>query len=327
MWTFFVDLLEKIKALLLPGQYFSWQAVLYLGLFSWLSAGLAYGLGASGFTVGLLTAGSWLWFALGVGWAVNTLGLNLLGVPLAPWVAGALVCLYLFGRWDGSALAIALISWPLLVFLIIAVPCFVGWNLNLKLPPPPVRQHLIITFFACLLLSSWFQFYFRLQDWAAAYPTMVADDLGASEFVYPMPGYGVPLSPGVAYLSTAETLIKGELDAKPWDWVERWMLNVDEHRQVLEQEMGQRLATTSQEGRFWRFDIRPLSRGNGYDLQLWALWSGPSANAAGYYLEKRCQLVPVQERTTPGPEAPPPTLWASLECNLETPRIAGQPQG
>lgn len=336
MWKFFSDLLNQIKALLFPSQFFSWQMVIYLALFSWVMSWLAVVLGATQFTVVLLTTFSWLFLALGVGWAVDALGLKLFGLPLAPWVAGAVVCLFLFGTWQRNAFALALVVWPLLSFLIIAVPNFVGWNFNFKVPPPAVRQSLILVFFASLLLSCWFQFYFRLQAWIQDYPSVVADNLSGSEFVFRIPGYTVPLSPGVTYLTAAEDVLKSEISGKPWPWVERWLLNLQDQQQAVEQLVGQRLAGTTLEQSLWTFDIYPQTSGNGYALKLWAIWNGPSANATGYYLEKSCLLLPVAQMpansaglVTPNAATDPQssTVWANLTCDLETPRQNGHPTG
>ncbi|WOD40019.1 DUF5357 family protein [Nodosilinea sp. E11] len=323
--------LESLKDLLLPPRYFAWQTVIYLSLFSWLVSLLARALGATAFTVGLTATLSWICLALGIGWALEANKIRPFGIPIAPWVSGAILCMFLFGSWGGRWLQPALVVWPLVSFAVMAIPQLVSWDLELKTPSPPVRQQLVLLFCLSLLFSSWFQFYFRIQSWVRDYPSLVADSVENSAFVYRLPGQTIALPAGVTHLTVAEELLREEVNNKPWPSVERWLLNLDGQRQAIQRRVQTQMGRDpSLEDSLWRLDLQPLTNGEGYTLKLWAIWSGPAANQNGYYLEKTCQLMPVSRGTLANVEGAPPgystTQWASLTCNLETPRQAGHPR-
>jgi hypothetical protein len=323
--------IEALKQLLLPPRYFAWQTVIYMSLFSWLMSLLARSVEATSFTVGLLATLSWVCLALGVGWALEANKIRLFGLSIAPWVAGGILCMFLFGSWGVEWFQLALVAWPLVSFAVIALPNLVSWDFSLKTPPPPVRQRLAILFCLSLLFSCWFQFYFRIQNWVRDYPSLVADSVDNSTFVYRFPGQTVALPAGVTYLYAAEEMLQSQVNNKPWPGVERWLLNLDGQRQAMEQQLQAQMGQNpSVEDSLWRFDLQPLAHGDGYTLKLWAIWSGPAASESGYFLEKTCLLMPVSRTGLVTPENSSPgyssTQWASLTCNLETPRQAGHPR-
>lgn len=329
------ELYERVKTVFLPDQYFAWQTFIYLSLFSWAMSWIALGVGATQFTVILLTSFSWLFLAFGVGWALNNSKANLFGIPLAPWVSGAILCAFIFGLIPGNQIELAVVTWPLIAAMIMIVPQFLGWDLERKVPPPPMRQRLILVFLLSLVLSSWLQFYFRLQSWFTDYPSLLAEDFNRSHFVYRVPGQANAVSEGVALLSLTETALAEELNNKPWPGVERWLLNIDDQLVGLRRQVRDRLSNPSLEHQFWRIEVQPVTSSNGYDLKLRAIWLGPTAEPAGYYLERSCQLARVNRTTPPtipdGTQAAPPadasnvTVWSTLNCNLQTDRKAGRP--
>lgn len=334
----FIDLLRNLYARLtdffLPDRYFSWQTVIYMGLFSWLMSLIARGMGTTEFTVMLLATCGWFFLALGAGWFVEAAHIKPFGIPIASWVSGAIICVFLFGTLTDSWLQPALATWPLISFLVVAVPDLFGWDFQPKPVPPAVRQKLILLFFLSLLFSMWFQFYFRIQTWLDQYPSLASDDLHQSAFVYRLPGQPAPVAAGVSQLSTAETILQGELGSKPWSSAERWLANIDGQRQYLQQEINKIHGHSSREAPMWRLGMpRPVSLGDGYILNLLAIWEGPSAHQYGYYLEKTCEVMPVSRGNSvsrgDGEEETSSTstltAWTSLQCDLETPRYAGPP--
>ncbi len=336
MVAFLRQTLTDLGNFLLPPRYFAWQTVIYMSLFSWLMSLLARSVEATAFTTGLLATLSWICLALGIGWALEAGKIRPFGIPIAPWVSGGILCMFLFGSWGGRWLQPALVAWPLVSFGVIALPALVSWDFDLKNPPPPVRQQLVLMFCLSLLFSSWFQFYFRIQSWVHEYPSLVADSVDHSAFVYRLPGQAIALPAGVNHLTAAEAMLQEQVNGKPWPAVERWLLNLDGQRQAMQRQMQSQMGRSpSLEDSLWRLDFQPLSNGNGYILKLWAIWSGPAASPGGYYLEKSCLLMPVNRSTLsqgtldPGEATPPgyaTTQWASLTCDLETPRQAGHPR-
>jgi hypothetical protein len=344
---------DAVKDFFIPSSYFSWKTMIYLSLFSWLMSWLAFGLGATRFTVMLLTSFSWLFLAFGVGWGLDDNDVKLFGIPLAPWVAGAILCGFIFGLIPGDQQELAFVTWPLISAAIIIAPQFFTWDGKVKVPPPIKRQQVILIFLISLLLSSWLQFYFRLQNWFVDYPSLMAENFDASGFVYRVPGRPLPLSDGVALLSLTESALRQELDNRPWSGVERWLLNINDQLVNLRREVRDRLTSPTREQRFWRINVQPVTASNGYDLRLQAIWEGPTADPEGYYLERTCRLsqvnrpaaaplagftnaVPgaapgaVSPGASPQPGVSPPagagnTPWSSLECDPQTERKSGRP--
>jgi hypothetical protein len=332
---FLRNLIKTIVDFLLPDRYFAWQTVIYMSLFSWLASLVAQVLEASDFTVMLLATFGWIYLALGTGWALDDANFRPFGIPIAPWVSGAILCVFLFATWTDSWIRPALATWPLISFLVVAVPHLLGWDFQPKPVPPAVRQKLILLFFLSLLFSSWFQFYFRIQSWLEDYPSLAADNLNHSSFVYRLPGQPTPVAAGVAQLSTAESILQSELGNRPWSSTERWLFNVDGRQQMIQQEVDRTLFQASREAPLWRIDLqRPISSGEDYILNLLAVWEGPSADQYGYYLEKSCLIKRVPRGTlTPRTARQPDsasepatsTDWTYLECELDSPRHPGPP--
>ncbi|NMF85829.1 DUF5357 family protein [Nodosilinea sp. P-1105] len=332
MVAFIRRTIESLVDFFLPDSYFAWQTVIYMSLFSWLMSLLARVLGTTAFTVGVMATLSWIMLALGTGWGLEANRIRPFGIPIAPWVAGGILCLFMFGSWGGEWLQPALTAWPLVSFGVVAVPNLISWDFRPKQPAPSVRQQLVLLFFLSLLISSWFQFYFRIQAWIQDYPSLVTDNFSQSAFVYRLPGQSTQLSTGVTHLSMAEIIMREQMDGKPWSSVERWLLNEQGQRQTLQREVQNRMANQpSLENDLWQVDFQPFTSGDGYDIKIWAIWSGPTAEATGYYLEKSCSLMPVTQGarydTSTDMEDQPfaSTRWANLTCQLDTPRQAGHP--
>ena len=323
--------IANLRASLIPKSAFAWPTVIYMSLISWIMSAISRLLGASAFTVGLMATLAWIFLALGVGWAFEARNIKPFGLSLGPWVAGGILCLFLFGSWGGAWLQPALISWPLMSFVVVAVPNLLTWEFRPKRPSPSVRQSLALMLGLSLLLSSWFQFYFRLQTWLRDYPSLIADRFDQSAFVYRIPGQTMPLSAGISHLTQAEFWVQEQIDGKPWSWVERWLLNLEGHQQSLQRQM-QLAQPNSPEHRLWNLHITTTTNGNGYTLRMMAIWLGPSADSDSYYFEKTCDVMPIDQpppyvitesigSSTPGSS----TQWAEVRCQLETPLRHGRP--
>lgn len=332
MIKFLQEIWERITNFLFPDQYFAWQTVIYLALFSWAMSWVARFSGTTDATEFIITTGSWVFWMLGVAWALEANKIRPFGLPIAPWVAGAILCTYVFGLIPGNHIATAVVVWPLVSVGLVAVPAFVNWEFKPKLPMPLVRQQLILLLLMAVLFSSWFQFYFRLQSWLRDYPTLMSDSFSNSGFVTRLSSEegragGIPL------LTAVEDQVKQELQGTPWPWVERWLLNLDGQMQKIRQNTAGVLADSA-EATLWDLQARPRSLDNdGYALEILALWRGPASTPEGFYLEKVCLIRPKApppqvSRATEGNAAPPaaePTPLAQVTCNLETPKRAGPP--
>jgi hypothetical protein len=319
-----------IANLIFPQDYYAWQTLIYLGIFSFVMSWVARLADTYALTENIIATAGWIFFAFGIGWLLEKNHIRFFGIPVAPWVVGAIICGYFFGLVPWGTWAIGLMTWPLVSVAIVAVPQFITWELRPKVPPPLVRQQLILLSLIALLLSNWFQFYFRLQTWFDDYPSLLADDFRNSGFVYRLGQMPEGQAQGGALLTAAERELKASLNNTPWPYVERWLLNLNEQLVTLRTKTGGVLED-SQERPLWRLEARPrnLENNEGYALDLMAVWSGPASNPTGYHLIKTCVIQP---RTVTQPlaaenagPASATTPVAAVECDLATPKQMGQP--
>ncbi|NER80959.1 MAG: DUF5357 domain-containing protein [Leptolyngbya sp. SIO1D8] len=322
------ELWIRITGFFLPQNYFSWQTMIYLGFFSFTMSWVARLVGTLGVTESFIATAGWIFFALGIGWFLEKNKIRPFGIPLAPWVAGMIVCVYFFGLVPWGTWPIAMMTWPLVSVAIVAIPQFFTWELQPKVPTPMARQQLILLLLIALLFSSWFQFYFRLQSWFDQYPTVATDNFDNSGFVHRFATQPEGQAEGISLLTSAEVQVKGALHDTPWPYVERWLLNLNEQIVKLQVEKTNTLED-SFERDMWQITARPRSLNAGYALDLLAIWSGPASDPDGYYFEKTCVIQPVSKPQTTSAENddddPPPTTMAQVECDLATPKRMGKP--
>lgn len=327
MINFLRSLWARIADVAFPEDYFAWQTLLYLGLFSFVMSWLARLAVDDGWAEHIIVTGGWIFFALGIGWLLEDAQVRFFGMPTAPWVMGAIVCLYFFSLVPWGSWPIGLMSWPLVSVAIAAVPQFFTYDFKPQLPPPLRRQQLILLTLLALLISNWFQFYFRLQNWFDDYPSLLADDFSRSGFVYRLADVPEEKARGIVLLSAAETEISEALDNTPWPYVERWLLGLDEHLGSIESRTINALASPK-ESPLWQLAAQRDALDNGsYVLNLMAIWSGPASTENGYYLTKTCVIHPRSLATAtadPSPAAQSPPM-AKVECDLATPRNPGRP--
>ncbi|MEM9769173.1 MAG: DUF5357 family protein [Cyanobacteria bacterium P01_D01_bin.71] len=323
------EIWNRFSRLFFPQDYYAWQTLIYLGIFSFTMSWVARLAVGPGITVNVIATGGWLFFALGIGWLLEQSKIRILGVSVAPWVMGAILCLYVFSWVPGSPWSIGLMTWPLISVAIAAVPHFLTWELRLKkMPPSPVRQQLILLTLVALLLSNWFQFYFRLQSWFEIYPSLLADDFSQSGFVYRLASVPEERARGIVLLTSAETEIIQKLDGTPWPHVERWLLGIDERLNTIK-DKNTVFLTSPEERQLWQLQASREELGNGsYVLNLMAVWSGPASTADGYHLTKSCVVQPRSPTAVTDPANAPnarPTPMAEVECDLEIPKNPGRP--
>jgi len=328
MIKFLQVLWARVADVVFPDDYYAWQTLIYLGLFSFTMSWVAQLAVGEGLTVDIIATCGWIFFALGIGWLLEDHKIRFFGIPVAPWVIGAIVCLYFFNLVPWGNWPLGLMSWPLVSVAIAAIPQFLTWELKPKLPSPLVRQQLILLTLVALLISNWFQFYFRLQNWFADYPSLLADDFSRSGFVFRMADVPEEKARGIVLLTAAEAEISNALNDTPWPYVERWLLGLDEHLATIEDKTIESLASP-EESDLWQLaaDRDALDNGS-YVLNLMAIWSGPASTEDGYHLTKTCVVQP-RSPATPTPETAPAgtqtTPMAKVECELATPRTAGKP--
>lgn len=317
------DAIDQIRGLITPPRYLSWQTLLLLSLFSWGMATLAEGTGATPITVGILSTGSWIFLTIAIWWGLTDNPVRIGMISISPWITGAVMCVFIFRPWTPERLQLAMAMWPVVATILVAIPQFCDWKLDVSLPKPYVRQELIVLLLINLLLSSWILFYFRIQHWFNDYPTLMAENLDNSAFVY---RFGDDTNGGsqaeTLLTSAADNLVK-QLDDTPWPRVERWLLNLDNGINSIAEGV---ILNAINERVFWSLDApRPKSMSNGYQIRLRANWLGPTAQQNGYYVEKVCTILPrtLKNRTDNAPSNSS-TPVAEVNCSDQTTKVERQ---
>ncbi|MGD1858059.1 MAG: DUF5357 family protein [Leptolyngbyaceae cyanobacterium] len=321
------DIVEKFRGLVTPPNYLSWQTCLLLSLFSWLMAALSEASAASPWTVNLLSTFSWLFLTIAIWWGLTKNPVRVGYVSISPWITAAVMCVFVFRPWTAERLQLAMGFWPVVATILVAIPNFFNWGLDWKLPKPPVRQELIVLLLINLLLSSWIMFFFRIQYWFSEYPSLVAENLGNSAFVYRFGADDSGGSQANILLTSAAESLTAQLDNAPWPRAERWLLNLDNSISSVAKEI---VLNEESELVFWSLDApRPQSMSNGYQIKLRANWLGPTAEQNGYYVEKVCTILPrtLKKRTEGAEDTEEPeetgsaTPVADVTCSDQTVKV------
>ncbi|MFP5270896.1 DUF5357 family protein [Coleofasciculus sp.] len=300
--NWFNNTLKFLLGVFVPSKAFSWQTLIGLSIFSWLMSFWATNI----FKI-LLESFSWLFLILGVFWATSSNKAFSIGkVSLSPWITGALITIYLSGVFTRELSPYALVFWPLVSAVVAALPVCLDGNFKPKIPDRDKRQPLVWLFTTQLILSSWFQFYFLVQNWLVQYPTITADTFRQSAFVVriTIEESQQRLPRGVTILDLMASRLEERLDNQPWSDVER-MLLPSEREQLIEQikaQVMQELTSDDiKEDNLWQVSSGEISlRDSGYNLDLQALWQGPRSQPQPYLLTKSCQIISVTRRTDIG---------------------------
>lgn len=315
----FSGLREELRTLLIPKEYFAWQTLLLLSLFSlFVAAAIDSIEGHDPLAVNILTNMCWIFFTSAVWWALSeTNPIEINRFSLSPWITGIVMCLFLFRPWTEARFRLAVSSWPMVSTAIKALPYFVNWELEFKLPKPKVQKTLIMTTLVNLVLSSWIIFHFRIQDWVENYPSLLMNSFDDSAFVYDFRRDRQQSSQGVELLENISNAIEQELNDQPWYQTERWLYTRQERLESISTRALDDLESP-EERLFWQIEIpEPRAFGEGYLLDIKATWSGPVAPQTGFFLQKTCRIVPEdrprpvqaqgQTQEQPEPDQPVPT--------------------
>jgi hypothetical protein len=319
---FLTELYKWLNNTIKPPSAFSWQTLMLLSVFSFYMSVLS----TPGFVKEILIDFGWVFLIFGVYWATYTakflrIGYNEKekkdGFTLSPWIVAALVSIFIFGILPDQILygyirrgisADALIYWPVISAVIYSLPDFLKGKeeggVTLKKPTLQQRQNLVVLFGTQLLLSSWFQFNFLLQDWVVQYPSMLADDFGKSAFVVKrtIDNDLAPPTRGIDILEKMEGKLKNTLDRKTWPQIERLLLPEERNKWIksLEAQTKKEFPPNPEEN-LWTVTHKISSQksGTGYNLDLKASWQGPRSEVKNNFLTKTCQISQVFPPRTP----------------------------
>jgi hypothetical protein len=333
---------KQVRDLLKPPQWASWQTLISLAAFSAIVASFTT---SDGYQIAqrIISSFGWVFLILGVWWLIYEpevkKKLTFYTLFLGPWLVGVLICVYLFGTWQGKPIPApaALVSWPALSTIVWASPKFVKSDPKTKSPvytnpSKEKRQDIVLVLLVNLLISCWLQFHFTVQNWFELYPSLKAEDFRRSEFVnaFTDPKQRQELSRGVDLLKAAENGVKEQLEGKDWSVVERWLEQLqDVQLSPLRSTVQSRLPDIP-ESRLWTLNAStlPANRPDAYDLRLEAAWGGPSSRRTGTKLSKTCAIrqtrklgPPAQFNfDSPAPPAqskPRPRIIATVQCRSD----------
>ncbi|MBE9064336.1 DUF5357 family protein [cf. Phormidesmis sp. LEGE 11477] len=339
MQNLFRGFRDEIKTLLeplLPDKYFSYQTLLLLSLFSLLVATAVESTGDDNpWAVTLLTNLSWIFFVTTVWWALEEHPIKVYGFSISPWITGAVLCLFLFKPWvSDTRFRWALTCWPLISTGVLALPKFVDWELKLKNRSKSTNKTLVMTTLINLLLSSWILFHFRVQDWVNNYPSLLVGSFDRSAFVYDFERGREQQSQGVPLLEEIAAEVTEELNDQPWYQTERWLYTRRSRLETITRRAKESLDARN-EGDFWQVEVprelRPIE--DGYFLDLFANWTGPTSRDGSFYVQKTCRILPTDRPRAVLPQTgtdatqtdePPPTSRSTVvDCG----ELAVQRQG
>jgi hypothetical protein len=274
-----------------PPRAFSWQTLLYLSVFSWIMAALTVS-----FISNLISLFGWIFLILATAWYTTDNPLRIFGIPLGALITGGFVSVFVFGGGRQVVTPQSFVLWPTITALITGIPEFFEAGGKTKVPNRDTRQRIIILIGLGMVISCWLQFYFVMENWLQEFPTLRSDTFNRRSFVV---RWGEPVTTptnGMRILNGLDKVVEDELGDRPWSEVERWLLEARQRVGELSQEVIQDNLNKYDEKGLWRVqsrvtNLKPVN--SGYNLELYAIWNGPSSDSRRYYLRKSCRIAPI----------------------------------
>lgn len=313
------DIYARIRRILVPPKAYSWQTLIYLSVFSWLMSSLALG-----YVKDIIALFGWLFLIAGTAWYTtdNPLFFPGTNMPVGAVITGFLVSVFAFGREEDIITTRTIVLWPTISAIITAIPEFfegTGTDSKAQIPKLDERQKIIILLASCMVISCWLQFYFVTENWLRQYPSLQVDNVNRSAFIVRNePAIKIPNN-GMIILNKLQPQVIEQVDEQPWSQVEQWLFNAPQIVSNLGRKVIQDNLAQYEEKSLWRVEPRISNVKSGYKLDLLSIWSGPSANPAGYYLRKSCRIDPIaagtNNSTTIVKNTDRKNTVAEIECN------------
>ena len=287
------ELFAEVQKFLTPAKAFSWQTLIYLSIFSWVTSYFALG-----YIKDIIAFCGWLFLLAGTAWYTTDDTLRVPGtfMPVGALITGFLISVFAFGYQKSLLTSKMIVIWPTIAAVVTAIPNFfegTGRKLaKAKLPKLQDRQKVIILLAWCMLISCWLQFYFVIDKWLKEYPSLRADKFDKSAFVIQVEPRRKQPKTGDLILKKLQPLVNQQIANKPWSEVEKWLLEANQQLGNLGQKTINSNLGSSLEKPLWRVEPRVVNIKSGYRLDILTIWGGPSANSKGYYWQKSCLIEP-----------------------------------
>ncbi|NES81307.1 MAG: DUF5357 domain-containing protein [Moorea sp. SIO2B7] len=293
IWQLIIQFWQLIIQRLKPPKAYSWQSFILLSLFSYFMALLTNIINSKSdinLIQNLIAMFGFIFLIIGISWAAKENN-----IIFAPWLTGALICVFIFGIWKGNTLPLALITWPIISALIAISSKLFDEEIKFKAPSEEERTNMGIFLGSQMLISCWFGFHFMTESLLKQYPSLLADDFSRSAFVIKIQQQEVVTPRGVLILDLIKSYLLQELNNKPWSEVEEWMVekSPSERMDEIRKQITTQLLSIP-EDKFWELDLKTATKSSGYNLKLLASWKGPRANLTkDYYSEKACEIIKI----------------------------------
>lgn len=348
IFKIFDDIYQRTKQLLIPERFFAWQTLIYLSLFSWLMSSLAFGL-----IKNLIAFFGWVFLIAGTAWYTHSdkpkpIILPYTNMPLGAVITGFLVSFFAFGHRepvgasnDLFALPLipdAIVYWPTISAIITAIPEFFegsGTDVQRIIPKSEIRQRTIVLVGCCMVLSCWIKLFFVTDNWLQEYPSLLADNFNRRAFVSRTEQVSsttrrVPVN-GKVILDRLSPRVEQRITGRNWGDVEKLLKDANNQPQNFITEIGADVVEKSlqdyDEKDLWRVQAQVTNPNpknpNEYNLDLQSVWTGPTSDNKGYFLQKSCEISPRARGTSPRPEDR--ITVAEIECNRVIRFFAGLP--
>jgi hypothetical protein len=282
------QLYEKYR----PKRWYSWQTTFWLSGISGLMSLLTKVFGKeNGLVSPLLASCGWIFLIIGISWVVKEERST-----FAPWITGAVVCIFFFGSYSIGDFGAAVATWPLISAVIYALPFFWDESLKKKIPTMKERITILLVLGSQLLLSFWIQFFLVLSDFIVEYPSYYSDNLSESLFVVRPPTRRTQDPRGVFILDLLDRELMEYYQGKLWSEVDAELkLNPAVTARDLFAQV-QAKTVRLKEDVYWSFlDAYTQPKDQGYELVLQDDWIGPQAKLDDdYRVEKICNLQPTK---------------------------------
>ncbi|NJN76185.1 MAG: DUF5357 domain-containing protein [Synechococcaceae cyanobacterium RL_1_2] len=174
--------ITTVITLLNPPRGYSWQTMVWLGLFSWGVSGITMLLRPSlgrEFVQGLTGWSGWLYLSIALVWLWLEKSL-----PLAPWVI--VLCLYIPATDifpSGTGLKFLLLIYPILAGILMIIPKFFGENLSSKTLSDQEKYDVILILCLHGLIFCWLYFGLMTDRWRQNLDTLGSFSLRSSPAV------------------------------------------------------------------------------------------------------------------------------------------------
>ncbi|MEB3341546.1 DUF5357 family protein [Okeania sp.] len=305
--VFFKDALN----LILPPKFWHWQTFLLLTIVLWLLSTIIGEVDSNKKEeINFISSLAWLSLTIAMGWRTNQKPFIFKEISLSPWVTGGLISFLLYQNLANNTKYIAVVSWPIISVSIAAIILVLSSSeatttaKTSQLSKPSFVTLILVN----CLISCWLGLYFLIQDIVQQYPTMGADDLSGSTFVYRLKTPSINDNGGTKILNLMEERLNNDLGTQ------RLGLSVPKMKlrlESLKDEVAKEISV--KENDLWELKTGILSKQSGYELDLQLFWQGFTAKNESYYLSRSCKIGEKVTRRNSGSTAP--ILVGKVECS------------